>query len=186
MIISIRFWFYIANHTLGISNYAAIHCVGVNHEKWYGDDGMVRTALGRPYGLVMISSTVEGTKRNAQIRNTERRPLGATQRVLPNLLVALVGGELKGLLTMHASVVETSMVKLPGFLSLSADSLTPRIARLRAPVAMLKEQERSVARYSVSRLCENGPCLLYFKEGIPQSMVRNDCLHKHACLAPTS
>jgi len=37
---------------------------------------MVRTALGRPYGLVMISLTVEGTKRNAQIRNTERRPLG--------------------------------------------------------------------------------------------------------------
>ncbi len=40
---------------------------------------------------------------------------GATQRVLPNLLVALVSGELKGLLSMHASVVETGMVKLPGF-----------------------------------------------------------------------
>jgi len=37
---------------------------------------MVRTALGRPYGLVMISLTVEGTKRNAQIRNTEGRRWG--------------------------------------------------------------------------------------------------------------
>ncbi len=147
---------------------------------------MVHTALGRPYGLVMISLTVEGTKRNAQIRNTERRPLGATQQVLHNLLVDLVGGELKGLLSMHASVVETGMVKLPGFFIFKCRFTYSSRCETESPIAMLKEQERSLARYSVSRLCENGPCLLYFEEGIPKSIVRNGCLHKHACLAPTS
>lgn len=80
---------------------------------------------------------------------------GLRSGLLYNLLVTLMGGELKGLLTVHASVV----VKLPRILCLSADLLTPRIARLRAPVAVSKE-ERSLARYSISRLCENGPCLL--------------------------